>query len=381
MLPNIERILDAARLAPSRDNAQPWRFVVEARTISFTVDAERDRSPMNTGQRMACIALGAALESALVRIARMGGTVRFETPRPNALVTISVSEPKRWPEPDKAIRRRTTNRRLYDARPLDDATLTTLRNATPALEEVRTHWFGRERVRLLGPIVEEAETLVYANARLRDAALAGMRFDARDREEVTYGLSVGSLELSAADRVALDSLRRAPNDLLASQVSKRMGARARKLIESASGVCIVSVRGSDPLSDVVVGRCVQRAWRALSQLEMAAHPMTAIMGMEAMLGIDETTTMVGDPASEPSAAVITNFRSAFPSVEKGSRIAFMMRFGWAPPPTVRVGRRALTESVDELDASLAIAPDASNPDIETTTALNRFGSESRTHAV
>jgi hypothetical protein len=310
-------------------------------------------------------------------------------------VTITVSEAKRFPDPDKAIRRRGTNRRLYDARALDDMTLTALRNATPPLEIVRTHWFGRERVRLLGPIVEEAETLVYANARLRDAALAGMRFDARDREEVTHGLSVGSLELSASDRIALDSLRRSPNDLLASMVSKRMGARARKLIESASGVCIVSVRGSDPVSDVVVGRCVQRAWRALAHLEIEAHPMTSIMGMEAMLGIEETGSF-GDLASEPTAAVITNLRSAFPSVEKGSRVAFMMRFGWAPPAAVRVGRHALTESVDEIDplgardlqevpepqATDSVQPQPSDSDLETTTTMpNRAALEPRTQAL
>src|SRR4051812_14050634 len=117
MLPYIERILDAARSAPSRDNLQPWRFVVEENTISFLVDHERDRSAMNAQDRMARIAVGAALECALVRSARMGSTVRFLPTLPGALVTISVSEPKRFTEPDKAFKRRITNRRPYDGRP------------------------------------------------------------------------------------------------------------------------------------------------------------------------------------------------------------------------------------------------------------------------
>ena len=120
--PHIERILDAARIAPSKDNMQPWRFVVEGETISFLVDHERDRSPANASGRMARIAVGAALECTLLRAGRMGATVRFQTPRANALVTLTITEPKRIPEPDKALVRRATNRRLYDGRPLDDAT-------------------------------------------------------------------------------------------------------------------------------------------------------------------------------------------------------------------------------------------------------------------
>ena len=39
--PHIEHILDAARIAPSRDNLQPWRFVVDGDTISFLIDHDQ----------------------------------------------------------------------------------------------------------------------------------------------------------------------------------------------------------------------------------------------------------------------------------------------------------------------------------------------------
>src|SRR5580698_1602058 len=75
---HVERILDAARIAPSLDNLQPWRFVVEGETISFLVDHERDRTSPISGGRMARVAVGAALDCALLRAGRMGATVRFE---------------------------------------------------------------------------------------------------------------------------------------------------------------------------------------------------------------------------------------------------------------------------------------------------------------
>jgi hypothetical protein len=72
--------------------------------------------------------------------------------------------------------------------------------------------------------------------------------------------------------------------------------------------------------------------------------------MEAMLTFEEHLSFEGDEATRTS-ALLTDFRAAFPSVDRGARIAFMMRFGWAPPPTARVGRRPLTDSVEELAAA------------------------------
>jgi hypothetical protein len=355
MVPHIERICDAAHLAPSRDNLQPWRFEVDGETISFVVDPARDATPMNAGGRMARIALGAAVECALLRAGRMGASVRFHPPRPGALVTLTVTAPKRVPEADKALVRRATNRRVYDGRPLADETVATLRSKTPDLDGVRTLWFGRERVRVLGPIVEEGEALFYSDPRLRDAALRAVRFDVRDREEVTRGLSVGSLELSGPERLTLDSLRKTPQDrLVAMGAFRKMGARARRLVESASGVCVVVARGSSSETDIAVGRCMQRAWLALTRLDLAAHPMSSISALEAIADDAEQAARTdGTPApgdaggGDPVTSMRASFRAAFPNVDRASRIALLMRFGTATAPSSRVGREPVSACVSE----------------------------------
>jgi nitroreductase len=341
---HVDRILDAAHLAPSHDNLQPWRFAVEGETISFLLDHERDRSPANARGRVARIAVGAALECALLRAGRMGATVKFLPAQPGALVTISVTAPKRTVEADKALMRRVTNRRLYDGRPLDDATFAWLQQATPVLESTKTLWFGRERVRTLGPIVGEGEALYYRDPPAREAALKALRFDVRDNEEVTRGLSVGSLELTTAERLAVDAFRKNPQERLESMAAfDKMGAYARRLMESASGVCIVATPGTDEMSDVLVGRCMQRAWLALTRRGLVAQPMNAVPSIEARLGVDDPSAAFADPAK--AAAVVASLRAAFPGVDKASRIAVVMRVGQAPPPTARVRRLPLADSV------------------------------------
>ena len=339
--PHVERILDAARIAPSWGNTQPWRFHVEGETISFFVDQERQpKYTPATGR----FAIGAALECALLRAGRMGATVRIENPPDrNPLVRLTVSDAKRTPEPDKALIRRATNRRLYDGRAIDDATYAWLVEATAPLEGIRTHWFGRERVRTLGPLIEEAEALYYANPRLRETTLQTIRFDVRDREEVTRGISVGSLELTAGDRITVDALRHTSQDRLAATgAPQRMGARARRLVESASGVCIFTrPDGSDSLADVTVGRCLQRAWLALTRRGLVAQPLSVFHVLEGILAIEGWDLL----ERERVESVLSRFKGAFPSVEKGSSISMLMRYGWAPAPTTLVRRLPLEESV------------------------------------
>jgi len=333
---HIERLLEAARTAPSRDNTQPWRFTVHGdagERISFGLDHERDPFPDKT---MARIAVGAAVECACVAAARMGSAVRFQEPHEGALVTMSITAPKRLPEPDLARTRRVTNRRAYDGRALDDATAHSLREATPARDRAQTHWFGRERVRALGPLFEQAEELFFLDAGLREQTLSAIRFDVKDRDEVARGMSLGSLELSAGERATLAGLRRSLDPRFAAAELKKMGARARRLIESASGVCIITTVGSDPMADVDVGRAMQRAWMALTQRGLAAHPMTTMMSLSLALS-------VADEAR--AAALLAAFRRAFPSVGPEARIAFLMRFGWAEPPSCRVGRLPLKDSL------------------------------------
>jgi hypothetical protein len=137
---------------------------------------------------------------------------------------------------------------------------------------------------------------------------------------------------------------RPPSALASASASKKMGARARRLVESASGVCVIAARGVEPGSDVDAGRSLQRAWLALTRRGLVAQPMMAVPGLEAVLDQgDAAPVKLVDP--ERAKAVVEALRGAFPSLEKGARIAAMMRFGWGPPPSSRIRRLPLEESL------------------------------------
>jgi hypothetical protein len=195
----------------------------------------------------------------------------------------------------------------------------------------------------MGPILDEAETIFYGLPRLREQTLQTIRFDVRDREEVTRGMSVASLELGG-DRATFDLLRHTPQERLAATgAAQRMGLRARRLVESASGLCVITKpeAAQDPQVDVTVGRCMQRAWLALTRRGLVAHPMSTVQMLADLADAPGEEV----PETDRIRSLVSKFRAAYPSVDKGSSIAILMRFGWAPPPTTLVRRLALQESV------------------------------------
>lgn len=333
---HIERLLEAACSAPSHDNSQPWRFLVDGETVAFMVDLEGSGGDLASSR----IAVGAAVECACISAARMGATVRFGEPRAGALVEMTVTAPKRLADPDLSRKRRVTNRRIYDGRALDDSTLKALRDATPKRDYAQTHWFGRERVRALAPLVEQAEEILFTDTALRDRTLAALRFDVKDKDTVERGLPVGSLEASTAERTALATLRKPAGEGAVAAARRTLALRARKQMESASGVCIVTTAGSDPMADVDAGRAMQRAWMTLTQKGMAAHPMMAILSLALVAALPDADTL--DQRLMP---LLTSFREAFPNVPDDTRVALLMRIGWADAPSCRTGRRPLEELI------------------------------------
>src|SRR5262245_33348691 len=86
----LNMLLAAAVRAPSGDNTQPWRFFVvpSKGLLSILLDEDRDRSPMNAGQRMARIAVGAAVENVLRTASRIGWRVSLVESVSPALLTL-----------------------------------------------------------------------------------------------------------------------------------------------------------------------------------------------------------------------------------------------------------------------------------------------------
>jgi hypothetical protein len=285
------------------------------------------------------MAVGAALENLLRAAESLGWSTELEEPGDSACAVVRLSDFHRNTAViDPAIAARVTNRRPYDGRPLPPEVIAELRRRTPQLNGVRTHWIHeRDRIRLLASLIGRADALMLGEPSMRRAFLENVRFDASWDAEVEQGLPLASLELSAADRVGLRMMRRIPNWLLkAAGVRHKFFAAARKLVASASGLCVVVEEHGTPQSEVLAGRALQRAWLALTAQGLAVQPMMSLAILESVVcrGSAELLASLG---REKAVALAEELRASAPEIG-GGNTAFIMRFGFAPPPTARTGR-------------------------------------------
>lgn len=339
----FDPLLAAAGRAPSGDNTQPWRFVLDegAGTVAVEVDESRDPSPMNAGQRMARIAAGAALENLLRTARHLGWDAEPEDAAPPALAGVRLRPGRPGGRIEDAITERVTNRRPYDGRPLPDDLLARLAGETPGLDGVRTHWVaGPERLAALADLIGRADALMFGHPAMRRAFLGKVRFDLPDGEATSEGLPTASLELSPADRVALRVMRRCPDWLLKLGGAGRVfHAKARQLVLSASGLCLVVAPDGSEAADLLVGRAMQRAWLALTAEGLAAQPMMSLLILENSLD-HGGASLVASLGRERLRALSDELRRLAPEVGEG-RPAFLLRFGFAPPPSGRTHRLPL----------------------------------------
>ena len=234
-----------------------------------------------------------------------------------------------------------TNRRLFDGRPVPAEILDRLIEETPDLGGVRTHWIvGADRLAKLARLIGRADATMFGEASMRRAFLSKVRLDAAPGEAVADGLSPSSLELSAFDRWALRAIKRAPDRWLRLVgVSRVFAAKARRLVDSSSGLCLIVARDDGEETDLLVGRAMQRAWLTLTAEGLAVQPMMSLLVLE-------NVSEHGDAALLESlgrgtlAALRDEFRALVPEIG-GWRPAFLMRFGFAPAPSGRTGRLPL----------------------------------------
>lgn len=372
-MPLLESLVTAAVQAPSGDNTQPWRFAIDSarRRLTIDLDPARDLSPMNAGQRMARIAVGAALENVLRTLAKNGHPAEWSIDP--ATGAASVEYPQRE-EPlvrDETIFLRTTNRRPYDGRPIDPDVQTRLTQqaASPfaqcanlpsppgrgeqqtgagppgnsaafgrARNSISIHWiFDRNRLPGLAELIAQADAALFAMRDMRLALRANVRFEAGYRADVTEGLSLPSLEIP---RLAAGGFRFLLG--VSDGWFRRLGGSgsfsrlARKLVASASGLCLVIAADTTPETDVLVGLALQRAWLALTDSGLSAQPMMTLPCLENVLqhGTPEQRSRLDGRLIEKLQA---RFHELVPEA-RGERPAFLLRFGFAGPVSGRTGR-------------------------------------------
>ena len=327
MLKNpYKTLVEAASLAPSGDNVQPWLFRVAPaeQEIIVELDETRDQSPMNAGQRMSRIACGAAVENIVQTADYNGWPVSVDIAEDGTKATVNITDYAANVDDatgviPEVIQARHANRRKYDGRQLSVEDVDRLESCDLSEQGVNVEWItGRENMRAVSRDIARADAKMFGQPEFLRAFLENVRFDLPANAVAKEGLSVGSLEVSAFESWLMPRLSNMPGWLLNLPVLKQpFYSHAIKLLNSSSGVVLIET-SSLKHWEWDVGRVMQRVWLRLTELGYQVQPMMTIPAL--------LNTSRRGMSRPPQLGVATQSTAA------------VLRFGVSQPATARVGR-------------------------------------------
>lgn len=318
------KLVEAAVLAPSAHNSQPWRFALARATVRIFPDRSRRRPVADPEDRELFVSLGCALEN-LVIAARAAGyepaVTLFPRGEPDGCLRVDLAPAAAPVEGGlaDAIARRQTNRHHYDGRPIPPDDLARLA-AVPAEPGVLIRVFtAAAALDTVAELVRRADEAQLDDEGFRQELAGWIRFSGREAAARGDGLAPAVLEVPEVPRWIGEW------GLPFVLTGEREGVKDARLVRSSSAVALVTTAADDRRAWVAAGRSFERFALTAATLGVQLAPLC-------------------QPCEVPSLRAELAER-----LEATGRAQLLARLGFAPPPA-RSPRRPV-EAVLEADGA------------------------------
>lgn len=347
---DIKNVIKAAVCAPSGDNCQPWRIIVEGRRIEVYNVPERDTSLFNFRQRASLVALGALVENILIASSALGCTARLNSfpdrTKPQLVASIDLEESSAKDEPlYPCIAKRTTNRKLYKPVPLTDKQKNCLFSATKDLDGKLLLADKPEEKLLLSKVAATNDRLAFENPHIHKFLFEHIRWTEKEARETGDGLEIRTLELSPPEAAGFRLLKHWPvvRVLTNLGLSQAVARQSRRHCLSASAIGCIVVNGNADQDFLTGGRLVQRVWLEATRLGLSFQPMTGITFLINRLMAGVTGGLTSEQIRE-----VREDHDRLKSVFRlaSDTVVMLFRTGFSDPPSARSLRLPLDKVVE-----------------------------------
>ncbi|OYU96224.1 MAG: hypothetical protein CFE21_07385 [Bacteroidetes bacterium B1(2017)] len=277
-------LIEAASMAPSGGNTQPWRFGFYEGNLFFIHDIFHSQSFLDFANLGSYIGFGAAIENIRVQAAVLGYRIKhqyFPNTNDSRLVAICSFEPsdeKAEVSLSKAIFDRHTNRKIGSRQELSNELKE--RFSIIRSEEPNAHLTiieDMDKMNELGELVSSAEMLLLLHPQgHHDMFTKELRMTTKEALDTRDGLDVATLNFSKAEILAL----RIASSRKAIEWVERIGGgeafkkNTKKGIANASAMGIVSMPFYSNESYLHAGEFVQKIWLESTRAGFSFQPIT-----------------------------------------------------------------------------------------------------------
>ncbi len=277
----IDRIVDAARRAPSGGNVQPWRFEADDSEIRFYLVPERT-SKMDVRSRASYLSIGAAIFNARVAAAALHLVGRVQLfPESRSSLHVATLQLGEGMDPELELLEpyllsRSTNRRIGQVTSLDPSQVELMVRAVQQEGAQLRVVTDRERMVTLGAMLGEADRLRFLIPEIHGEMMHEVRWPGVDSLE--EGLDVRTLEVDPASLGLMQLLARPDvmENLRDWRAGRVLGLRTQMAVTSSSGVMVVTAPRAEPQSYVRAGAAMERLWLLGERFGLAMQPVSPL---------------------------------------------------------------------------------------------------------
>lgn len=349
-----DRLLNAAILAPSGGNCQPWQWLDSGGRLHLFQDRVRSFALADYQGCGALVGLGAATENLVLAAHQEGLEVRA-TPFPageaeDLVVSFELSaepgpdtEPHWRDELGAFIGDRHTNRKTGRHR-VDAPAMAELRAAVTSIAGAQIQFLEQEeQLAAIGQLVGAGDRIRYLNEDCNRELFKELRWTEEEAQAHRDGISLDSLEMTRTDRAGLKICSSLPSlrYIRAWNGGQGLVKASLKAIVASSAVGLITMPGSRRIDYLQGGRAMQRMWLAAHGLALSIHPMTTLTYMFARLlrGGGEGL----DPATIADLARLRDPYLRLFDVPEGAAEVLLFRMARTEPATARALRRPLED--------------------------------------
>ena len=291
----LRTAVEAAVMAPSSHNTQPWRFRITGPRLELLADRERHLHVIDAERRQQIQSCGCALYNARVAVRAMGyvdevTAMLTDHDHPELLATLHLGAPHVATELElalyAAIARRRTNRREFLPRPVASRLTDTL-IAAAAAEGASMVRLVPAQKRAIAHLVDEADQLQYGDPAFR-AELARWLIPtgSRRRDGIPF------VEKEYGTALPFSVMR----TLRSSALGREFGRLEEELITGAPVVVVIGSRSDEPTEWLACGQALEAVLLLATTYGLSAAFLNQVLELPGLRGrVAALVPEVGSP--------------------------------------------------------------------------------------
>jgi len=277
----LNTILEAAIMAPSGGNAQPWKWVARDKMLFLFKDQFQSDTLLDYKGKASFIGLGAALENLRLKSLELGYVANMNAfpSKDESLVCGIQFTPAdgRKDELSKFIDVRCTNRGLALSSEIPNDKISAIAKQGDHFDDAGVLLTtDSDTISSLTEIVASVERIRMMEKQGHHDFLDEIRWTKEENEEKRNGVDIRTIELTAGE---LTGFRMAKDWKVIDQLKKWNGGGAfeglaRKSMKSAGSIGYITLKNKTNAGLLEAGRLVERCWLEASRQGLEFQPMS-----------------------------------------------------------------------------------------------------------